>query len=91
MIDEYRKVDEKVFKVLTSEAWHGMMWRCIKALDNDVRKSDMELYLHSDYTPRYDPIAEWLHHLPQWDGKDHVKLLLNQLPGQSPLGQLINL
>ena len=85
--DEYRKVDEKEFKVLTTEAWHGMMWRCIKALDNDVRKSDMELYLHSDYTPRYDPIAEWLHHLPQWDGKDHVKLLLNQLPGQSPLQQ----
>jgi len=49
--------------------------------ERDCRKSDVELLLYSKEVRAYDPIRQYLTHLPQWDGRNHVALLLSRLPG----------
>lgn len=46
-------------------------------------KADIELVLHSKDVRTYDPIREYLEHLPQWDGQNHVANLFSRLPGLS--------
>ena len=46
-------------------------------------KADIELVLHSKEVCAYDPIREYLEHLPQWDGQNHVAQLFSRLPGLS--------
>ena len=46
-------------------------------------KTDIELVLHSKEVCAYDPIREYLEHLPQWDGQNHVAQLFSRLPGLS--------
>lgn len=49
--------------------------------ERDCRKSDVELLLYSKEVRAYDPIRQYLTHLPKWDGRNHVALLLSRLPG----------
>ena len=44
-------------------------------------RTDIEEYVNSDAVKDYDPIAHYLHHLPAWDGKNHVADLFNRIPG----------
>ena len=37
--------------------------------------------INSEATVAYDPIKEYLGHLPQWDGRNHVAELFNRIPG----------
>ena len=37
--------------------------------------------INSEATVAYDPIKEYLKHLPQWDGRNHVAELFNRIPG----------
>jgi predicted P-loop ATPase len=46
-------------------------------------KADIELVLNSKEVRAYDPIREYLEHLPQWDGQNHVAQLFSRLPGLS--------
>ena len=46
-------------------------------------KADIELVLQSKEVCAYDPIREYLEHLPQWDGQNHVAQLFSRLPGLS--------
>lgn len=46
-------------------------------------KTDIELVLNSKEVRAYDPIREYLEHLPQWDGQNHVAQLFSRLPGLS--------
>ena len=49
--------------------------------ERECRKSDVELLLYSKEVRAYDPIRQYLTHLPKWDGRNHVALLLSRLPG----------
>ena len=44
-------------------------------------KADITEYVCSDEVPAYDPIADYLEHLPAWDGQNHVSRLFGRLPG----------
>jgi hypothetical protein len=44
-------------------------------------KSDILLYVNSDEVEAYDPIRDYLEHLPQWDGQNHIARLFSRLPG----------
>ena len=33
---------------------------------------DIDRYLHSNRVPIYNPLEEFLFHLPHWDGKDRI-------------------
>ena len=71
-----------VYQHLTTERWNSIMWNLEMALP-DVKsiKNYAELYVYSEHTPLYDPIAEYMNNLPAWDGKDHVGRLINCLAG----------
>ena len=71
-----------VWQHLTNERWNSIVWNLEMALP-DVKslKKYAEMYVYSEHTPLYDPIAEYMNKLPTWDGKDHVGNLINCLSG----------
>ena len=69
--------------ILTQPALNSII---IHAKRDDIRKkgspkSDIVEYINSNEIDTFDPIADYLEHLPQWDGKNHVAKLFNRLPG----------
>jgi len=42
---------------------------------------NIERYIHSTKIPIYNPIAEWLSQLPEWDGINRIAELFNRIPG----------
>ena len=72
----------RVWQHLTNERWNSIVWNLEMALP-DVKslKKYAEMYVYSEHTPLYDPIAEYMNKLPAWDGKDHVGNLINSLAG----------
>lgn len=47
---------------------------CLNAMKAGIEIWDKDLtrYLQSDYVIEYDPIAEWIKKLPEWDGRDRM-------------------
>ena len=72
------------FQPLTAETENSIILRARKELD-DVNglKTLVTEQIHSDEVALFDPIAEWLHGLPAWDGTDRVADLFGRLPGIS--------
>ena len=46
-------------------------------------KTDIVEYVNSDEVAVYNPIADYLNGLPQWDGQNHMARLFERLPGVS--------
>ena len=44
-------------------------------------RQDIEEYIHSNATPLHNPVKEFLDHLPQWNGENHVAKLWARIPG----------
>ena len=67
------------FQDLTEEARNSITMRAleqgIRCWDKDIRR-----YVDSDDIERYDPMNDYLEHLPKWDGKDRVTELANRVP-----------
>lgn len=47
---------------------------------------DIDRYLHSNRVPIYNPLEEFLFHLPHWDGKDRIHALANRVPCKIRIG-----
>ena len=87
---EYRTIS-------TEQADNQTDWRTLtpEALNSIVRKgkqeqitknspkTDIQEVIYSDATPKYDPIFEYLTHLPKWDGQNHLAKLFSRLPSIS--------
>ena len=56
----FRPVDKRVLASITMNA----MYEGVKVWDRDVIR-----YLDSDHVPVYQPVEDFLYHLPHWDGK----------------------
>lgn len=83
------KAEEKLcFVPLTPERWNSIIWDMQMAMPDvkSVAKS-AEILVHSDHTPTFDPIEDYIHKLPQWDGKDHVGQLIGCIPGLNGYGE----
>ena len=69
------------FQDLTEEARNSITMRAleqgIRCWDKDVRR-----YVNSDDIERYDPMYDFLEHLPRWDGHDRVTALAGRVPTQ---------
>ena len=74
-----------IFRPLTQEALNSIILRAIRegVCEKGSPKTAIELYVRSEEVPQYNPIREYLEHLPQWDGRNHVATLFNRLPGVS--------
>ena len=80
---EFRPKGDADYRPLTERAQNSIVLDMLReGLDNEGNpKTLCQLYLHSETVPVYDPIRDYLEHLPQWDGHNHVADLFNRLPG----------
>ena len=80
--DSETDVNPKPWRDVTRESQNTIIRRAKRELGavKDL-KASIDEYIHSEETPDYDPIAEYLNQLPTWDGYDHVRELFQRLPG----------
>ena len=76
---------EPDWRVLTQEALNSII---VRAKREDIceggnPKGDIVELIHSEEVPTFNPISEYLEHLPRWDGQNHVAKLFSRLPGIS--------
>ena len=72
------------FQPLTAEAENSIIVRARKEL-GEVKglKTLLTEQIHSNDVVTFDPVEQWLHNLPAWDGCDRVAELFSRLPGIS--------
>ena len=77
------KEQEPLWKPLTQTALNSIIIRAKRECicENGSPKSDIVEYVNSDEIDIFDPIADYLEHLPKWNGENHVARLFNRLPG----------
>lgn len=46
---------------------------------------DVKRYVYSNKIPLFNPLDDFLDHLPEWDGKDHIRALADTVPTASRL------
>ena len=74
---------QEVWKKLTPSALNSIVIRAKREqiCEKGSPKTDIVEFVNSDEVDRFDPIADYLENLPQWDGENHVAKLFNRLPG----------
>lgn len=45
---------------------------------------DISRYIYSNRVPVFDPLEDFLYHLPVWDGKDRIRGMAQSVPCQNP-------
>ena len=72
-----------LWKPLTQSALNSIIIRAKRecVCESGSPKSDIVEYVNSDEIDIFDPIADYLEHLPKWNGENHVARLCNRLPG----------
>ena len=71
---EWHHLDQKMLNTITLAAR--------KVLPKErALKTQLADAIFSERTPVWDPIKDYLEHLPEWDGKDRVSHLFGRLPG----------
>jgi len=73
------------FRPLTEEAQNSIIFRatCEGILEKGSPQKGIKLYIGSEEVPVFNPIADYLERLPQWDGHNYVADLFSRLPGLS--------
>ena len=75
---------QPVWRTLTPEALNSIVRKAKQEqITKNSPKTDIQEVINSDATPVYDPISEFLMHLPKWDGQNHLAKLFSRLPGIS--------
>ncbi|MBR0432736.1 MAG: DUF3874 domain-containing protein [Bacteroidaceae bacterium] len=79
-----RGKEDASFQPLTAEAENSIIVRARKEL-GEVKglKTLLTEQIHSNDVVTFDPVEQWLHNLPAWDGCDRVAELFSRLPGIS--------
>ena len=74
---------EAIWKPLTQSALNSIVIRAKReqVCENGSPKTDIMEYVNSDEVDVFDPIADYLEGLPEWDGEKHVARLFQRLPG----------
>ena len=72
-----------LWKPLTQSALNSIIIRAKRecVCESGSPKSDIVEYVNSDEIDIFDPIADYLEHLPKWNGENHVARLFDRLPG----------
>ena len=76
---------ELEFRTLTPEALNSLVIRAKKEqiLEKGSPKTEISEWVGSEEVPEYNPIQDFLSHLPKWDGQNHIARLFSRLPGLS--------
>ena len=71
-----------VWMVVTAKVMYSIVRKAKMELGGKKSpRTDIEEYINSNAVKEYDPICDYLTHLPEWDGKNHVADLFNRIPG----------
>lgn len=81
--DRPEEGQKPLWKTLTQSALNSIILRAKREqiCEKGSPKTDITDYVNSDEVPVFNPIADYLDSLPQWDGQNHVARLFNRLPG----------
>lgn len=55
---------------------------CVEGIEPTFE--EVKRLIGSNYTPKFNPITEYIGGLPQWDGKDHIRALAEMVPNDNP-------
>lgn len=79
------EVEGAEWRPLTQEALNSIILKAEREniLEKGSPSAQIKLYVQSEEVPEFNPVAEFLNGLPQWDGKNHVDSVFNRLPGIS--------
>ena len=71
------------WRPLTQEALNSIIRRAKKEkiCEKGSPKTDITEFVNSEDIPSFDPIGDYLSHLPVWDGQNHIAKLFSRLPG----------
>ncbi|MBR4651450.1 MAG: helicase [Prevotella sp.] len=71
------------WRPLTQGAINSIIIRAkrMQVCEKGTPKTEIMEFVNSDEIDVFDPIAEYLNGLPQWDGQNHVGRLFSRLPG----------
>ena len=71
------------WRPLTQEALNSIIRRAKKeqVCEKGSPKTEITEFVHSEDVPVHNPIGDFLKHLPQWDGQNHIGHLFSRLPG----------
>ena len=85
LISKPKQTDSQtVWRTLTPEALNSIVRKAKQEqITKNSPKTDIQEVIYSEATPVYDPISEFLMHLPKWDGQNHLAKLFSRLPGIS--------
>lgn len=82
---EFHDQDNTSWRPLTMEAKNSIIRKAKMMCIGERRlKTDIEEFIFSEETERYDPIKEYLDTLPAWDGKNRSGELFSRIPGITP-------
>lgn len=73
------------FRPLTPEALNSIIIRAKReqVMEKGSPKTEITEYVQSEEVPVFNPIVDYLEHLPKWDGQNHVARLFSRIPGLS--------
>ena len=77
--------DKSDWRVLTQKALNSIIIRAKREqiCEKGSPKTDIIELVQSDEVATFNPIGDYLDHLPQWDGQNHVARLFGRIPGIS--------
>ena len=87
-VTQYRELSQPDFDFqdVTGEVRNSMTTKAmlagLKSWDRDIKR-----YIESNDIPQYDPIEDYLSHLPAWDGTDRVTAFAQLVPTDDALWQ----
>ena len=74
---------ELVYRPLTQAALNSIIIRAKREqiLEKGSPKSEITEYVTSEEVPEYNPVQEFIEHLPKWDGQNHIAQVFSRIPG----------
>ena len=71
------------YRILTTKALNSIILQAKRdgICENGSPKTEIMELVNSEEIPTFNPIDDFLRHLPQWDGQNHVAQLFGRIPG----------
>ena len=71
------------YRPLTQAALNSIVIRAKReqVLKKGSPKAEISEYVSSEEVPEYNPVQAFLKKLPEWDGQNHIVMVLNRIPG----------
>ena len=79
------EAEVSIWRPLTQEALNSIILKAEREhiMEKGSPSGQIKMFVQSEEVPEFNPVAEFLENLPQWDGRNHVDSVFNRLPGIS--------